>query len=86
MVELLINNKNISAFRLVRPAAATKLETYAAQLLSDAIRERTGVSLESVNDRAPASEYEIRIGATARSGAALGDYEYVIYADGAHNN
>jgi hypothetical protein len=83
VVELLINNKNISAFRLVRPAAATKLETYAAQLLSDAIRERTGVSLESVNDRAPASEYEIRIGATARSGAALGDYEYVIYADGA---
>ena len=82
VAEFLINGKEISAFRLVKPAAATKLETYAAELLYDAIKERTGVSLDIVTDRAEASEYEIRIGATERSGAVTGDYEYNICADG----
>jgi len=80
--DFLINRNKISSFRLVKPVAASKLETYAAKLLADTIGERTGVSLDIVNDHAEASEYEIRIGATARSGDVLGDYEYAIYADG----
>lgn len=77
-----VNGISITSFTIVKPAAASKLEQYAASLLGDIISERTGVTLDIINDRTAASGPEIRVGATSRSGDKCGDFEYVAYAEG----
>lgn len=77
-----INGTSITEFVIVRGISANAIDKYAANLLCDTIKERTGAVLEIVNDSAKASEHEIRVGKTNRSGGDPGDCEYIIRADG----
>lgn len=76
-----LNGTPIMHFTIVRPAAASKLEIYAAELLRDVISERIGATLDVTSDK-NASEFEIRIGATARSGEPCPEYTRATYSDG----
>ena len=76
-----LNSIPITSFTIVRPASASKLETYAANYLQSELSERVSVTLDISTDRNE-HQYEIRIGATARSGEACGDFTSVTYADG----
>ena len=78
---LSINSIPITSFTIVRPAASSKLETYAAKYLQEILTERVNVTLDVTTDKNTA-EYEIRIGSTARSGDKCDDFTSVTYADG----
>ena len=78
---LSINSIPITSFTIVRPASASKLETYAASYLQRVLTERVNVTLDVSTDKNTA-EYEIRIGKTARSGEQCDDFTHVTYADG----
>ena len=78
---LSINSTPITSFTIVRPTSASKLELYAANYLQHVLTERVNVTLDVMTDK---NEYnfEIRIGATARSGDKCNDFTHVTYADG----
>ena len=78
---LSINSIPITSFTIVRPAASSKLETYAASYLQSVLTERVNITLDITTDKNIA-EYEILIGATARSGGKCDDFTHVTYADG----
>ncbi len=78
---LSINSIPITSFTIVRPAASSKLEIYAAKYLQEVLTERVNVTLDVTTDKSTA-EYEILIGATARSGDKCEDFTNVTYADG----
>ena len=78
---LSINSTPITSFTIVRPASASKLEIYAAKLLQQILSERIKVTPDIMTDKNE-YDFEIRIGATARSGDKCDDFTHVTYADG----
>ena len=78
---LSINSTPITSFTIVRPASASKLEIYAAKLLQQVLSDRIKVTPNVMTDKAE-YDFEIRIGATARSGEPCADFTHVTYADG----
>lgn len=76
-----INSIPITSYTIVRPSSASKLEIYAANYLQKVLSERVGVTPDVMTDRTE-YEYEIRIGATERSGDKCENFTSVTYADG----
>lgn len=67
--ELSVAGHPIADYCVVIPAGSDRYTQYAAELFCEAVREACGVSLQVVDDSAPAAPYEIRLGKTVRSGA-----------------
>lgn len=80
---------NIDEYSIVIPENADIFEGYAADILADYIYDKSGITVEIVDDTASESPYEILIGDTNReesveasSACTLAADEYLLKADG----
>lgn len=66
--ELSVAGRPIADYCVVIPSDSDRYIQYAAALFCEAVRDACGVSLQVVDDSAPAAPYEIRLGKTVRGG------------------
>ena len=66
-----VEKADLSSYTIVYPAAYTKYEMYAAQLLQDYVQDAFGLELPLSDDTAAETEYELLIGTTNRAASQV---------------
>lgn len=86
---LTIYDVSIAEYDIVIPETADIFTEYAAELLADYIKDKSGITLDVIDDTAEPTAYEILIGATNREesieaaeACSLAADEYLLKADG----
>lgn len=76
----------LTEYRIVTPAALTKLEKTALSLLQTTVAEKTGVRLVAESTGTAPTDHEIRFGRTNRHSFTLSPTKYAIAREGGHLN
>ncbi len=79
---LTLNGTDIGKYRIVYPSKYRLKENEYAAKLASYIAEKTGIIIDTVEDTAEATDFEIHIGKTATATAAVGDGQYEFTVDG----